>query len=247
MAIDDARVGNYQEGPSFMFSQGLFTESSTQRHRLGTIRTLDDGRVFAYALAGEALYAGKITQGPAPTSNHNTQAIYAAAAVGDKRVYVTLGATAAAANLYKDGWLCINDATYGAEFYKVRGHAAIGSAESGYIDLYDTVRVAITTSSTYTLLKNIQCGVVAGTSTNTAAPAGVPLIDVTNAYYFWNQVKGPCSILTSGTLVIGNTCIIVDTGAVGPNSADVDCNVGSVISVSATTLYSIINLQIPGY
>ncbi len=109
------------------------------------------------------------------------------------------------------------------------------------------MRVAITTSSTYTLLKNIQCGVVAGTSTNTAAPAGVPLIDVTNAYYFWNQVKGPCSILTSGTLVIGNTCIIVDTGAVGPNSADVDVNVGSVISVSATTLYSVINLAIPGY
>lgn len=242
-----ARSGTYQEQPAGFFMQGLMEESSTKKHKIGTIRTIDDGRVFAYALAGEALYAGKITQGPTPASNHNSKAVAATAAVGDKRIYVTLGATAAAANLYADGWIIINDAAAGAEFYKVRGHAAIGSAGSGYIELYDAVRVALTTSNTYTLVKSIQSGVIAGTSTNSAAPAGVPLIDVTNAYYFWNQVKGPCSVLTSGTLVIGNTCIIVDTGAVGPNAADVDCNVGSVISVSATTLYSIINLQIPGY
>jgi hypothetical protein len=240
-------VGNYMEGRHAFWNQGLFEQSATAKHRLGVVRELDDGRKFAYAKAGETLYPGKITQGPTPVANHNTQAIYATAAVGDKRIYVTLGASAAAADLYKDGWIIINDATYGSEIYKVRGHAAIGSAESGYINLYDSVRVAITTSSTYTLVKSIQDGVIAGKSTNTAAPAGVPLIDVTSAYYFWNQVTGTCSILTNGTLVIGNTCIIVDTGAVGPNAADVDCNVGSVVSVSATTLYSIINLAIPGY
>lgn len=242
-----ARSGSYQESPNTHFNQGLFEESSTAKHRIGTIRQLDDGRMFAYALAGEALYTGKITQGPTPAANHNSQAIAEVAAVGAKRVKVTLGATAAAANLYANGWLIINDASAGAELYKIRGHAAIGSAESGYIELYDALRSALTTSNTYSLLKSVQAGVIAGTSTNTAAPAGVPPIDVTNAYYFWNQVKGPCSVLTSGTLVIGNTCIIVDTGAVGPNAADVDCNVGSVISVSATTLYSLINLDIPGY
>ena len=55
-------VGGYCEGENKLFNQGLFEECATKKHRIGTIRRLDDGRVFAYALSGEALYAGLLTQ-----------------------------------------------------------------------------------------------------------------------------------------------------------------------------------------
>lgn len=243
-----AKVGNYYEAPSKLFVQGLYDQSATKKQRMGTIRTLDDGRVFAYARAGATMLPGKITMGPAPAGNHNTIAVGTAAAVNDKVINVTLGATAVAANLYQDGFIIINDASAGGEFYKIRGHSAIALSTSGDIDLYDSVRVALTTSNTCTLVKNIQNGVALGLSSLTAMPAGVPLIDVTDNYYFWNQVKGPCSVLTAGTLVLGEACIVVDTGAVGPTGAnDTETRVGTVLSVSATTLYSIINLAIPGY
>ena len=42
-------IGSYTEQPKSIFAQSLFDESSTEKERIGTVRTLDDGRVFVYA------------------------------------------------------------------------------------------------------------------------------------------------------------------------------------------------------
>jgi hypothetical protein len=213
---------------------------------------LDDGRVFAYAKAGETLVPGKLCMGPPTVAAHDTIAVQAAASVGDKRVAVTLGATAITLNLYKDGWLRIDDASAGAELYKIRGCPAADASGTAYIDLYDSLRVALTTSNTASLMKSVQDGILLLVYNGIAGGiAGVPPIDVTSGYYFWNQVKGACSVLTDGTITIGlhvapsnGTSGAVELAVPGTTHEVI---VGQCLQVSATTLYSLINLAIPGY
>ena len=38
--------GDFVEERPSLYVQGLFEQSSTKKHRLGTIRALEDGRVF---------------------------------------------------------------------------------------------------------------------------------------------------------------------------------------------------------
>jgi DNA-binding beta-propeller fold protein YncE len=237
-----------------LFPQGLYDESATALCRIGTVRYLDDGRAFAYARdGGSALAAGKVNQAYAPTANHLNCAVAAAAAIGDTRVYVTLGATAAAANLYKDGFLHVNDATGEGHLYKVRGHKAIGSAGTGYIELYDKIRVALTTSSEVTLTKHPQDCVLTLPTTATSVPVGIAPIAVTASYYFWNQVKGPAVVLIDGTVVIGQHVRLSDgvAGAVEPLDRDATAEdeacIGTVLRVNAATEYGLIMLAIPGY
>ena len=234
------------------FSQDIFKASLTQMHPLDTIMVLQDGRTFAYAKAGASdLAVGKLTQSAVPVSNDSNRAVFAAAAVGDSRIRVTLGG-AVTADYYKDGWMHVNDcgsSTGEGCIYRVLGH---GAGTTGVMfDLDDPIRVALTTSSEVTFMANRQNGVVITdvASVITSAPAGVPAIGVTAAYYFWNQVKGPCCVLTSGTLVIGNkVCPLTVNGAVAPcASDDIIGSVGRVMAVNADGEYSLINLHIPGY
>lgn len=251
---DQRLIADYCDAEPKIYRQGLFEESSVAKHRIGTVRRLDDGRIFAYALnAGSGLAAGKITQAAAPAANHLNKACAAAAAIGDKRVSVTLGATAATKDYYKDGFLHVNDATGEGHLYKIRGHAAIESSGTGYIELYDAIRVALTTSSEVTLTANPQANITVYPTTGTSVPAGVPPIAVTASYYFWNQVKGVCPILTDGTVVIGQHVRVSDgvAGAVEPLDRDGthenEAECGTVLQVNADTEYSLIMLAIPGY
>jgi len=233
------------------FAQDIYKESSVQLEELGTLRILSDGRKFQYARAGAtALAAGKVTQTAIPSANASDEVVAASAAVGDMSISVTFGG-AVTADFYKDGLLWVNDDTGEGHLYRVRGHAAGTTAVIVY--LKDPIRVAITAGSgTVTLLQNPQDLVIVYPTSGTGAPAGVPPIPVTENCYFWNQVGGPCTILTDGTLVIGQHARVSDgtAGAVEPldrdGTAEDEACIGLVLAVNATTEYSLINLSI-GY
>jgi hypothetical protein len=228
------------------FGQGIYQQSSTQIHDLDTVRYLADGRVFTYAQAGAtALAVAKLTCSEAPSANANRETVAANAAIGSTVVSVTFGAEMAA-DLFKDGWIydCIAAA---GDLYRVKSHAIGTTAVQMY--LKEPLRVAWTTSSKATVIRNRQKYVIISPTTLTSPPAGIPPIAVTAYYYFWNQVKGPATCLIAGTAVIGNVVGPLTTaGAVAPlNSADIIGSVGTVLSVDATTEYALINLGIAGY
>ena len=232
------------------FAQPLFKESSTQLEELDTVRELADGRVFAYAKNGStALDHGYVVQTAVATDNAQNEALSAtqSAAIGATKVTMTFGG-AVTLDFFKDGYLWVNDATGEGYCYRVKGHAA-GTTD---VDVYlkDPIRVALVAStSELTLIQNRQDSVVVAASTLTGCPIGVPPIDVTASYYFWNQVKGWCPVYTRGTLVIGNVAsVMTANGAVGPRAeTDILCQIGTVLRVCANTEYSLINLAIPGY
>jgi hypothetical protein len=234
------------------FSQSIYKQSVTQKEKLGTVRYTEDGRCFAYARAGGvALGAGALTQSAPIDSNAHNEALSSAqsAAVGATSVTVTFGG-AVTADYYKDGWMHINDATGEGHIYRVKGHPA-GTA-GVTVTLYDPIRVALVAStSEWTMTANVQNLVVICPTTLTGVPAGVPLIPVDINYYFWNQVKGPCPVLTDGTLAQGEL-VAVSNGTAGSVEAAVfattlDTAVGLCMQVNATTEYSLIMLAIPGY
>lgn len=247
----DYRIGNAVESlVNRPYNQGLFEASATQRHRLGLIRPLEDGRVFAYAQAGAAqLAAGILTQRPVVVANHKNCALTAACdtvPIGAKEVGpITIGATALTANQYKDGWLVTQDGTGEGYAYKVRGHAAFdASATTVKILLYDAVRVAIPAGAEVTLAYSQFAAQIIHPSPPTNLLGGVTPLVVPATYYYWSQVSGVAPILINGTVVVGNivTASLTVDGAVEafaltegtPNTGAGQYTVGYVADIGAT-------------
>ena len=106
-------------------------QTSDQRHKLGTRMVFDDGRAFRYVEVGAAdIAAGAVVQAAAGVANHDMDLAIATASSGATAVTVTLGATAATKNQYKDGYIYINDGGTGeGHVYKIKSNpAADGSA-----------------------------------------------------------------------------------------------------------------------
>ena len=191
------------------FSQGIHEESATQKEILGCKRELADGRKFRYTHnGGVALVAGVPTIAAASVANHVNCAVAAAAAVGDMRVSVTLGATAATLNQYKDGFLQINDGAGEGLQYAIEGNPVIGSAGTGWIQLKSPIRVALTTAaSKVSLIYNMQDLVVAATAPG-EPPTGIPPIAVTISYYYWSQTGGLGCAAVTNTVGIGQKLVL---------------------------------------
>jgi hypothetical protein len=226
-----------------------FQESSTQLFGFGTLLYYGD-RIFRYTgIGGVAVTAGKLLQTSAAVPNHRDVAVQAAAAAGVTTITVTLGATAATANQYKDGYIHINDDAGQGQFMRIKSNPAADASATLTLTLYDKVVTALTTSSKADLIGALFNDVVVAPTAETGALVGVTAMDMTADYYGWVQVSGPCSVLTSGTLVLGHPAVRSDTlaGAVEPGdhgTAGENFTVGSVMVVNDDTDNSVINLNL---
>jgi|TARA_E500000318_G_scaffold90401_1_gene88296 hypothetical protein len=226
-----------------------FAESSTQLFPFGTKLIYGD-RTFRYAgIGGSAITAGKTVQTTAAVANHRDVAVQAAASAGDTTVTVTLGSTAATANQYAEGYLHINDVAGQGQLMRVKSHPAADSGANVVITLYDPVVTALTTSSKADLISATYNDVVVAPATETGPVIGVTAIDFTADYFGWIQTSGPASVLTSGTLVLGEAAVRSDTtaGAAEPIDADVESEstiIGQVMVVNGDTDNSVIWLNV---
>jgi hypothetical protein len=174
---------------------------------IGTRLVLPDGRVFRYAFSNGAAGAGTGVQSSAAVANHDSDlAVASAAAVGSKSVSVTLGGTAAAKDLYANGYLFVNDVEGEGHVYRIRQHDAIGSGGTGTINLMngDAISEALVAASS-------QVGLVASPymhvipspgGAQTGRTVGFAPAEVADDSYFWAQTWGEAAVLADGTLVI---------------------------------------------
>jgi hypothetical protein len=229
-----------------------FEQHPTQRMSLGQEMRFSDGRRFRYAKAGAvAVVPGKMYQAPIPVPNHVLQTA-AAAAVGARTVAVTLGATAATADQYRDGYLVVDLAsnTGFGYIYQVGAHDEVASSGVFTVPLRSSVQVAIaTTANSVSLVPNNYAGVILSVaSTPTAVLAGVSVRAIPIGEFGFIQMAGNVACLGAGTLVIGTTCIVngATTGSVTPESSAASLTlpvVGNVCRVAVTTAYSTITLN----
>jgi len=210
------------------FSQGIYEQSKTAKEMLGTIRILQDGRKFRYAKAGSsALVAGKMGLGASLDSAHVNQSITAAVPLGEHTLDLTVTAgTAIAEDELRGGYFMVQDGTGEGQNLLIAGNSAMSaSGTSIQVALDDQIRVALDTTSEFSLVRSPWYAVYES-ATAEQMVAGVPPIAVTTLYYYWAQTGGVCNVLQEGTPAVG-TNLVVSTATAGAvvaisSSVDVD-------------------------
>lgn len=221
---------------------------------LGSELVLPDGRKFRFVKAGAtATVAGSLYQAEVPGANFDELAV-AAAAVGASTVTVTNGATAITANMFKGGFLNVEDDAGEGRAYRIKSHPAAAGSATCVITLEAEIQEALTTSSTVGLTKHPCSAVIIHPSPPTAKLVGVAVSDIPAANWGWVQFYGPCSVLTDGTVVIAAS-VMASNGTDGsveawglteaaPPTEISSGKIGEVMEVAATTEYSLIFLNL---
>lgn len=189
-------------------AQGMFVSSASQQHPLGTRGCATDGRVYRYCKAGGAdLVAGNVIQSPAVPAGQIAKAVNATSlvALGANQVTVTC-ASSVAAGFYIDGYLIVASGAGAGLLYTITNHPAVSTGASGVFTLYDEDRlvVAITTTSTVSLIPNKYAGVIRmPVTTATGVVVGIATYVITTLQFGWIQTWGPCAVLGGDTNALG--------------------------------------------
>ena len=227
------------------------SDGTVQKWPLGTELWYADRR-FRYAKAGgTALVTGKLYQSVVPLAGHIDEVVGEPAA-GDTTIAFTPNTVTTddlAANQLADGYLYINDDTGEGYMYRIKSHPAILGGASGTITLYDPIVVTLGSGATATVLHNPYRGIIVHPSPATAKLAGVAVYPVPANEFGWIQYRGPCAVLTGGTIVISDVVVpsTATDGAVMASAAiETDGPViGEVMAVNADTEHSAIYLAMP--
>jgi hypothetical protein len=183
--------------------------TSAKKQIYGATMALPDGRVFRYVEnGGTAIGEGLVVASEAPAGNHDEDLVVSTSgSAGGTTIGVTLGGTAAAKNLYAEGYLFSNLAsTTPHEMYKIKSHDAIASSGSGTITIDETdgFQTAITAGTdTVGLIKSPYKDVVVAPAAVAGRFVGVTCADLEADYFGWVQVSGMASVKIDGTPAVG--------------------------------------------
>ena len=205
---------------------------------LGTYLILPDGRKFRFALNdGTVEVAGSLYQSIAPVGNHTDQNTDVAREIGATSVSATLGATSAAADIYSEGVVHVNDATGVGYAWRIaraiqnaQAHAAV--AGSGVLTVAleagEQVQVALAaTTSQLTFTRNRFHQILIAPTTLTGSLAGVsPGVAAINRYY-WSQVGGEAAVLTDKVIFTGQMVQASNNTAGSVESAKTNVRTGA--------------------
>ncbi len=165
-----------------------------------------DGRKFRYAKAGSAaLASGSLGLAPAGVANHLSLTA-TAAAVGDRVLSVTVGATAVAENAYEDGFLQVAETDGSGRQYRILSNTACAAGGTVVVTLAEALRAALTTASKVSLVPSPWCGVTTS-ATEENLPAGVTPCDVPAGHYYFAQTGGVSCCRASGTPAVGSMLV----------------------------------------
>ena len=215
-----------------------YEESSLAYHQLGSIALDQYGDMYRYTQVGAvALTAGQIQQAPTQKTNHHNRAASAAVAGGGTAVTVTLGATAAVANEYAQGYLVANDVSPEGETYRIIKHPAANASATLEVTVDRPFKTAITTSSEFTLVHNNWNGVLVGSAVTIRA-AGIPLVDMTIAYYGWLKTRGVTAALIGSAGTLGADLIVsaATPGALTDRTDSLGASAEPVVAVADIVL-----------
>ena len=172
-------------------------ETSSQKLELGTRMVFRDGREFRYAQnGGTAVGEGLVVAAEALVTHHGSDGDLAVAttAAGSRTIDVTVEGTAAAKDLYKEGYLWFNQAATSVhEFYKIKEHDAFGSGGAATVTIEDEAGLhqAVTNGTdTVGMMKNPYDNIIVATAAVAERPVGVTVNNFTADYYGWVQTRG---------------------------------------------------------
>ena len=231
---------------------------------LGTKLVLPDEREFRYSLNdGTVEVAGNLYEATVPDTAHggSTTAIACdvARAIGATAISATLGASAAAVDLYSEGVIHINVGSGLGYGYRIRRAIAAGQAHaavlsSGIITVNlepgESVQVALAATTTeVTLNRNRHHAILIHPASDpTGQLAGIsPGVCAADRYYY-AQFKGVAAVLFAAS-VLNDDVAVASTGTAGAvmPSAAIETDgpaVGVCARIASAAEYGLLNLDI---
>lgn len=235
-------------------TQGLYDQSSSPSHMLGTAMRLADGRSYRYAKAGGNITIGRVVGHVAIAYPPGRDCVPSTATPrtteewdeGTRTIHVATTASATTslhlyANRFDDGYLWVNDRDGEGQIFQIKSHEVSGTAADADVALtmYDEelLTVALTVNTQIALQANIYKDVVVHTGTTSSGPAlGVANRAVTSGKYFWLQTWGPTPVLTGAvSLVAGQEAVVGNTTG---GDTGLAFTAGSAYPITSTKLHN---------
>ena len=202
--------GPYGENNSTYANSG---NANLGRFPLGHTLILPDGREYKFTLNdGTAEVAGNLYQSVASVADHNNTTADVARAIAATAISATLGATAAAVDIYAEGVVHINDVDGEGYSYRIRramtaGNAHASAATSSVLTVNleagESVQVALTTASNVSFTRNRYHATTIHLSPPTATLTGVSPGVAAASRFYWSQTTGYAAVLANLTLLAG--------------------------------------------
>ena len=224
---------------------------------LGTKLVLPDERLYRYALHVALAVPGNLYSSIAPVADHTNVVSDQARAIGATSLSATLGATAAAVDIYSEGYVHTNDLTGEGFAFRIKRAIASGQANAAAaasailtvaLEAGESVQVATAATADLTFRRNRFHTIIIAPSTPVAGTAGVAAGATAADRYGYVQTKGYAAVFTQGTLLIADPAVhsLTTAGCAMPSVAvETDGPIlGQVVAVNATTEYSLLNLVI---
>jgi hypothetical protein len=188
------------------------------KHALGTKGVDQFGNVYRYACAGVApLVQGNWLQAPAQVPLHQNMAPIGGTTfdVGATSLTVVLGATAAAANQYAQGWAIVSSGPGAGQRLQIASHpAALASAQLTLTLSQPIDTQIVVATSKIDLVANPYNGVIQNPITTlTGACVGVATGATPAGAYDWIQTSGVGAALIAGTPGVGLAIVVPGTAA----------------------------------
>lgn len=232
-----------------LYGVDVFESGTVKKFPLGALAYGFGGnKAYRYGRnnASTATVAGNVQVANAITAHHENIAVAAAVAVDATTVTATMGATAAAADLYAEGELCVNDVNGEGISYKVLGNPAAASAAVITVYLVEPVQVAMTTSTEISLKQNLYDRFAIGTDQALQAVGVANKIIAASAYGFL-QTRGLCSTLADETIAVASAVVIgssLDGSVETMDTDDVVPQIGIATQAAVDTEHRLIYLTI---
>ena len=200
-------------GPSNVNIGGIREASSSEETVVGSVKPLNFGKEVIYVKIGTGftgnLTVGKTLYAPVLIANHGRQAVAVTASIGETKLILSLGATSAAENYYKNGTLLVECGAGTGYSYMIEGHPAWAATNTAAgITLKDGIEIALTTASLVTLYANRCMNVLPNNSAAVTGPAiGVLLISAAASNFVYLGKKGEWPAKIEGTWVVGQDLV----------------------------------------
>lgn len=207
---------------------------------LGAFASTKDGRCFRFAQVGAvSLVAGQLQQSAAIIANHQSLVPTVVQAIGSNVITVTLGATAATANQYADGYVITQTGTGLGQTLQIKSHPAANASAVLTLTLSDVIQTATDLTTTVSLIPNPYMNIIVAPTTATNAPVGVALYNSPATAFTWIQTHGTVATLASATIAAGASVSrsAATAGAVITSVAGAAI-VGNVVQAGASAAYN---------
>ena len=230
--------------------------AASSGHPLGSLMLFPDGRRFKYGRAAATQIAtGLLCQQTLNDANWDELVVPTARAIGDRVVSLTNGTAVITVDLFKDGYLNVDDDTGEGYEYTISSNSAAGNAGTLTVNLREALQVAWTVATTVTVFAHPYGRVIVCPSSQaTAMIVGVTPCVLPASNYGWLQTWGPCSVLTDtqsdakppviNEQVIDSPAVAGAVTATSSTGAGEEFYVGVTMEVSADTEYGIVCLRI---